>query len=204
MDKEHYPSLGTVGGCVTSQLWGVLIGTAATFVFSVALTLVNNRLAASQRREDREYDLAKERIRWAMEHNLSIYTEFMGAAHAIVRRRRRGDDDAANSGWYVFHTTLERIRLVGSPEVRAAAEACDAALGRYHRALMDLTAPPEQHTQNDEELMNSVSTEREAWEAAEKQFHDAVRKERGEPIITDGPTSQRPWWRGGRWLSKGA
>jgi hypothetical protein len=160
----------------------VLIGTAATFVFSVALTLVNNRLAASQRREDREYDLAKERIRWAMEHNLSIYGEFMGAAHAIVRRRRRGDDDAANSGWYVFHTTLERIRLVGSPEVRAAAEACDAALGRYHLALMDLTAPPEQRVQTDVALRDGVNAASDAWEAAEYQFHDAVRAERGEPF----------------------
>jgi hypothetical protein len=189
---------------VGSQIALVLIGVAAGFIPALILAILNNRHTLRLAREQWEHDMVKERTTWAMEHNLSIYAEFLRAAKQIVRLEHKGDEDSVNAEWNVFYATLEQIRLVGSSAVRDAADEYSDTLLRHDLALSERNAPPEQRAHEPQELTDIVRTTREAREVAENHFLDAVRRERGEPpVVTDAPNPPHPWWRGGRWLSKG-
>ena len=92
---------------------------------------------------------------------------------------------------------LAQIRLAASPAVRDAAEACYDTLYRYDTALTAVyptDASPNPMTRQQADRVEATGDE---WTAAVKQFHDAVRIERGEPVVSDVPTQPRHHGRGG-------
>jgi hypothetical protein len=156
---------------VDDKLLGVIIGGAIACVSGLSTSWLNHWFTTRRDKAARQHDLKKERIKWTREKNLPIYADFAHVGKMLARNPR--DDTMGDANWPMFENLLYQIELIGTQDVRDAAQQYETMLFRYRIASR----------QNAVGLTERIEANEAAyanWEAAERRFYDVVRRERGE------------------------